>query len=142
MAAINTGKVIVGGLLAGVVMNVCDMFTNMVLFKEDMMAFVKKMGMDPAVMDSFASAVPWIIVDFVFGIILIWNYALVRPRLGPGPKTAMVSGLVVYLAVTSIMYGFTAMGLWEMGFFVKSSAVYLVTVMLASVAGAWAYKEE
>ena len=45
MASINTGRVVIGGLLAGVVMNACDMFWNLVVLKDDMIVVAGKLGM-------------------------------------------------------------------------------------------------
>ena len=58
MASINTGKVITGGLLAGVVMNVCDMVWNFTVMQADMTAMAQKFGIDPAVAMSFSGALP------------------------------------------------------------------------------------
>ena len=114
-----------------------------VLFKSEMEAFAKRINpaMTPEQMQSFGAMVPFIIVDFLVGIFIVWNYALARPRLGPGPKSAAISVLPIWLAITAVMFGMQQMGMWEMGFFVKSSAIYLVGMIAASVAGAWAYKE-
>ena len=142
MASINSGKVITGGLLAGVVMNVCDTAWNFTVLKDDMIAMAQKFGMDAATAMSFSTAVPWIFVDFVLGVIIVWNYAAIRPRFGPGPKTAVLAGLVPYLAGTVIVYGFTSMGMVSAAAFVKGTLTSLISVVLGSLAGGWAYKEE
>jgi len=141
--AMNTGKVIVGGLLAGVVMNVGDYLSNAVIFKTEMEAFAHRINpaMTPESMQSFAAVAPWIIIDFLVGIYIVWNYALARPRLGPGPKTAAISVLPIFLTITAVMFGLQMMGMWSMDFFMKSTALYLVTMVLASVVGASVYKE-
>ena len=141
MASINTGKVIVGGLLAGVVMNAGDMLQFAVLFKNEMDTFAKKVGIDAAVMQSGSAMATFITCDFLMGIFIVWNYALARPRLGPGPKSAVISVLPIFLAITGAMFGMASIGLWPMDFFIKSSLVYLVVMIVASVVGAWAYKE-
>jgi hypothetical protein len=105
------------------------------------MDMAKRFGMDPAAMMSFSAAVPWIIVDFIFGFVIIWTYAAMRPRLGPGPKTAILAGLVPYICVTAVIYGFSSMGMMSMHQFAKGSAAALVTTILGSLAGASVYKE-
>lgn len=139
--AINTGKVITGGLLAGLVFNVFDITWNFTLLAADMMEMVSRMRLDPAVATSFSNAIPWIAIDFVFGIVVVWTYAAMRPRFGPGPKTAIMAGMVPYIAVTAVMLGFTTMGVFTMSMFVKSTALAAITVIAGSVAGGWAYKE-
>jgi hypothetical protein len=142
MASINTGRVILGGLVGGVVANVCDFVWNNYVLKDDMMDMAKRFGMDPAAMTSMSAAVPWMVIDFVFGFLIVWTYAAMRPRLGPGPKTAILAGLVPYIGVTAVLYGFTAtMGMMPMAAFVKGSAAALVTTIFGSLAGAYFYQE-
>ncbi len=141
MASINTGRVLLGGLVGGVVANACDFVFNNYVLKDDMTELVKRFGMDPAAMASLSAAAPWIIVDFVFGFVIIWTYAAMRPRLGPGPKTAILAGLVPYICVTAVIYGFTSMGMMSMGSFMRGSAAALVTTILGSLAGAYFYQE-
>lgn len=141
MASINTGRVIVGGLVGGLVANICDFTWNMTVLKDDMAAMSQKFGMDPAAAASMSAAVPWIVIDFVFGLLVVFAYAGMRPRFGAGPKTAIVAGLTLYLAVTAVLYGFTSMGMMPMDAFMRGSATSLVTVVLGSLAGCAVYKE-
>ncbi len=141
MAVIDTGRVVVGGLLAGVVMNACDMFWNTVVLKDDMTAVAGKLGMDPAAAASFSTAVPWIVVDFVIGLAVVWNYAAIRPRFGPGPKTALLGAVAPFIVATAVVFGFTTMGLMPMGAFVRGTLATAVSATLGSLAGAWAYRE-
>lgn len=139
--AINTGKVIAGGLLAGFIMNVLDITWNYTVLAADMKAMVDQLHLDPAVLTDPSHAIPWIVVDFVIGLVIVWTYAAMRPRLGPGPKTAILAGLVPFVSVTAVLYGFTSMGVFTQAMLVKSSVFALINVVVASVAGAWVYKE-
>jgi hypothetical protein len=142
MGRINLGKVIVGGLVAGVILNVFDIAGAMLLFQEDMKELVARLHLDPAVMNTdMAHILPWIIIDFILGILLVLAYATMRPRFGPGPKTALMSGFLLYATVTVLMYGFMKMGIFTSAAFVKNSMFYLVAWLVASVAGAALYKE-
>ena len=139
--AINSGKVVSGGLLAGLVMNVFDMLWNYTLLADDMKEMIDRMHLDPALMTDFSKAIPWIVIDFVLGVLTVWTYAAMRPRFGAGAKTAILAGMVPFVGITAVLYGFTAMGVFTMGMFVKSSCLAIVSMALGSVAGAWAYKE-
>ncbi len=141
MSAINTGKVVVGGLVAGVVFNVLDMVNGMLIMKEDFAANAARLGLDPAAAESAAGMTTWIVLDFLFGFLVVWTYAAIRPRFGPGPKTAVVAGLVLYLATTMMMFGLTQLGMMTMGVFVKMAIIQLVITSVGSVAGAAVYKE-
>ena len=139
--AINSGKVVSGGLLAGLVFNVFDMLWNYTVLADDMKEMIDRMHLDPAVMTDFSKAIPWIVIDFVIGLLIVWTYAAMRPRLGAGPKTAILAGMVPYVGITAVMYGFTAIGVFTMGMFVKSSCLAIISTVVGSIAGAWVYKE-
>ena len=141
MASINTGKVVAGGLLAGLVSNAIDFVTNTYVLAADWESLARAHNMDPAAMTSPAVAGTWIVVDFLFGILLVWTYAAMRPRLGAGPKTAILAGLVIYASATLVVFGFTMMGMLTMTLFVKGSIAAIVSTLAASVAGASIYKE-
>jgi len=141
MAGINTGRVIAGGLVAGVVANVIDMTTGYLFMMKDMATNMQRLNLDPHTMETLAGAVPWIIIDLIYGLLIVWTYAAIRPRFGPGPKTALYAGLVLYLAVTVVLFGFHTMGMFPRDLFVKSSMWALVSTALASVAGAAVYRE-
>ena len=139
--AMNTGKVVVGGLVAGVVMNVGDFLINTQLLAAENTAFLRRLNLDPAAMESLSGMLPWIVVDFLMGVLLVWTYAAIRPRFGPGVSTAIIAALIPFLAVTLVLAGFTSMGVFTTGMFIKGSIAALVNVSVGSVAGAWAYTE-
>jgi len=139
--AINTGKVIVGGLVAGLVMNVGDFLINTQLLVADNNEFLRRLNIDPASMESFSGMLPWIVIDFLMGLLLVWTYSAIRPRLGPGVSTAIVAGLIPYLGVTLVLAGFTSMGVFTAAMFIKGSIAALVNMSIGSVAGAWVYTE-
>ena len=143
--AINTGKVITAGLAAGLVMNVCDFVFNTYImadaFKTDLDA------LNPALMTNMESAgmsllVKFVILDFIFGILLVWTYAAIRPRFGPGVVTAMRAGLLIW-AVSGLTMAFVAvMGIFSMGFYITSFALSLITMLASAWVGGKLYTEE
>ena len=83
-----------------------------------------------------------ILMGFAMGIVMIWIYAAIRPRFGAGPKTAIYAGLATWLLVYVFAYG------WQFLLGVYPARIYLITIAwtfietpLASIAGAWLYKE-
>jgi len=141
MASINTGKVIVGGLVAAVVANVIDFVTNMYVLGPDYVALAKAHNMDAAAFNSPAVAVTWVAVDFVFGFLLVWSYAAMRPRFGAGATTAILAALPLFLAPTAVIFGFTMMGMFTMAMFVKGTIGAVVSTFAAALAGAAVYSE-
>jgi hypothetical protein len=142
MASINVGRVVTGGLVAGVVANAIDFVTNTYVLASDWAAFAPTRNLDPAAFESGPVAAAWIVIDFVLGLLLVWTYAAIRPRFGAGPKTAILAGMVLYLAVTAVVFGFAQMGFMSMAMFVKGSVCAIVSTLAASLAGAAVYKED
>ena len=141
MSAVNTGKVLVGGLLAGLVYNAFDIVTGMVLMGDEFRANAQRLGLDPAAMESGSAMAVWIVIDFLLGLLVVWTYAAIRPRFGPGPKTAILAALVPYFAITLIMFGMTQGGMVTMSIWTKMTAISLITMSVGAVLGAWAYHE-
>ena len=140
--AINTGKVVAGGLVAGVVANAVDFVTNNYVLAADWQAWAASHNIDPATLTSGPVAATWVAVDFLFGLLLVWTYAAMRPRFGAGIQTALFAGLVIYLAPTLVVFGFTMMGMMTMAMFVKGSCAAVVSTFGAVIAGAALYREE
>ena len=71
------------------------------------------LGIDMEAAESPGMMVMFLAWGFFYGVIAVWVYAAIRPRFGPGPRTALRAGLVVwlvgYLAPTA---GYSAMGFW------------------------------
>jgi hypothetical protein len=141
MSGINTGKVLVGGLLAGLVYNALDIVTGLVLMGDEFRANAQRLGLDPAAMESGTAMAVWIAIDFLLGILVVWTYAAMRPRFGPGPKTAILAALVPYIAITLMMFGLTHGGMMTMSIWMKMAAISLITMNVGAVLGAWAYHE-
>ena len=139
MGKINLQKAIVGGLVAGVVLNVVDFITYGVVLKDDMTAALAALGKPPI---SNSTIMLYVALDFVMGVFLVWLYAAIRPRFGPGPATAVKAGLAVWF-VGGLMHALfeAPMGLMPTNFMVISTAVMLVAAPLAAVVGAKFYTE-
>lgn len=92
MAGINVGRVIVGGLVAGLVANVFDFVISSYLLADDIAEMIGRLNLSVA---AFQSAVwVFVVVDFAWGLLLVFTYAAIRPRFGSGAKTAVISGVL------------------------------------------------
>ena len=139
MSGINVARVLIGGIVAGVVANAGDYLANKYILAEDGEHLVQRLNLDQAKVA--ASATTWIVVDFLYGILLVFAYAAMRPRFGPGPKTAVISALTLFLAITIVLFGFQSMGLFVPDAFMRMAGLQLVIALGASLAGAAVYKE-
>jgi hypothetical protein len=138
----NIPRIIVAGLAAGLVMNVGDFITGAFLMADEMRAMMSRLGLDAAAMETPEGIIPWVIVDFLYGILIVFTYAAIRPRFGPGPKTAILAGFLLYATVTIVLYGFMTMGIFDPEVFVKSAAFALVNTIFASLVGGLLYREQ
>ena len=140
MGNINFGRVLLGGLVAGVILNIGEALLNgKVLAKQMEELFFKKCGI-PLPGNSFM--VIAVIITFVLGIVIVLGYASIRPRFGPGPKTAIIAALFawfgVYLYQNVIGFG---LGIIPGNLLAMILGWGLVEYVLAAMAGAALYKE-
>jgi hypothetical protein len=138
MNRINVKSVIIGGLVAGLVLNVVDYVVYGIWLAPDMAAALQAAGKRP-----IDSLIPlFILLDFVYGIALVQLYAAIRPRFGPGPGTAVKAGIFVWVLVGLLhAIGEGPMDLLPMRLYVVGTLVGLIEFPLAAVAGAKFYKE-
>ncbi len=140
MGKINWGRVIAGGLLCGLVLNVCDWLVNGVWLGKDWNAAMQAMGKGEMSM----SLIWWfVLTDFVLGIFIVWLYAAIRPRYGAGPQTAAVAGFAAWFALGFIhALGESPVGMLPMRLYLLPGIAALIFMPIAGVVGAWVYREE
>lgn len=141
----NRNRLLLGALAAGVVLNIIDFVSNGVIFAGRMTAeanaFKPGLGDRAAAMTGAQIGV-YVFFDFIVGFLLVWTYAAVRPRFGPGPRTAAYVGLLFFLFGMILTYGYKEMGIMSPGLWLNYSMVWLVNLLLATIVGAWVYSEE
>jgi hypothetical protein len=139
MNNINFGRVVLGGLLAGLVLNIGEYVLNAVVLASEMKDFMAKHNFPDPGGNFIAIAV---VLTFVLGIVVVLGYAMIRTRLGPGVKTAIIAGLFAWFGVyfycgiiNGVLFGI------PMGAMVMILVWGLVEYALAAIAGAWLYTE-
>ena len=141
MAHTNRARVILGGLLAGLVINIVEYITNGVILREAWAQAMQALGKSGAF--TMGGIVIFNIWGFLLGIAAVWLYAAIRTRYGPGPKTAIRAGLVIWvIAVFLPNLGNYPLGLFPARLLIISTVVALVESVVATLAGAWLYREE
>ncbi len=139
MGKIDFGRMILGGLVAGLVMNVGEFVLNELILAEQWAAFMTDAGMSAF---GAGQVVAFVIITFLYGIAVVWIYAAIRPRFGAGPKTAVIAGLTLW-AVAWLLIGaaFAAGGMVPIGLTVVTIVWGLFEAPIAALAGAWLYQE-
>lgn len=139
MGSMNLTRVVLGGLVAGLVINVGEALLNTGVLAARMEAEFARLNLPP--MSGGVIAV-FVALCFLLGITVTWIYAAIRPRFGAGPGTAMRAGVAIWVAA----YLFPGVGQIAMGLFsapvVALSLLWgLAEVLLAAIAGAYVYQE-
>jgi len=140
MGKINMGRVILGGIVAGLVADILGYLVDGVLLAPQWAEGMKALG------HTEFSSNQWIwfnLLGLVSGIVLVWLYAAARPRLGAGVITAARIGVAVWVLGSLLPnLGF----MWFGGLFSHHLAMLttfggLVETVLGAIAGAALYKE-
>jgi hypothetical protein len=139
MGTINLARVLIGGLVAGLILNIGEWLLNGMVLAKDMKDFFQKCGLPEPGTNFLVIAVT---ITFVLGIVLVLGYAAMRPRFGAGPKTAIITALFawfgIYLYQNLIGFG---LGIVPPKALVIALAWGLVEYILAALVGGALYKE-
>jgi len=139
MGNINLGRVVLGGIVAGIIVNAFEFVLNGVLLANqwtDLMASINR----PVL--GVREIVHFNIFGFAMGLVAVWTYAAIRPRFGAGPRTALYAALLTW--VTGYVFVDltpTIMGVFPMSMTWMLIGVGLVEIVGATLVGAWLYKE-
>jgi hypothetical protein len=140
MGRINIGRVLLGGIVAGIVSDALGYLVDGILLEPRWTDGMLALG------HSEFSPDQWIwfnLLGILGGIVLIWIYAAIRPRFGAGVGTALLAGLAVWV-VGALIPNLSFM--WFGGLFAKHLTAYttagaLGEILIGAVAGAALYKE-
>lgn len=139
MMRINLVRVLLGGLVAGVIINIGEFILNGVLLFDEMnaaMAAINKPPVDDSMIMLF------VLIGVGLGFMLVWTYAAIRPRFGPGVKTAVCASTLVWgLAYLYPSLFMIITNIFPRDMMVMATAWGLGELIIAGVAGAWAYTE-
>lgn len=137
----NRGRVLLGGLLAGLVINIFEFVTNGIVLKADWAQAMHALGKNPGVSGS-AIAI-YNVWGFLAGIAAVWIYAAIRPRYGAGAGTAARAGIATWgLASFLASLANYPSGVFPTRLLVITAVVAFFEMIIATIAGAWLYKED
>lgn len=139
MTGINMARVLIGGVVAGLVINIGEFILNMFVVQAEMDAAVARMNLPPVGGQTIGT---FVVLGFALGIGTIWLYAAIRPRFGAGIQTALCAGSAVWF----FSYVYPTVGMVMMGMFPAATATLalvwgLVEVLAGAALGAWLYQE-
>jgi len=141
MGKINLSRVVLGGLLAGVVINLVEGVMNGVVFGKQWAEVMT--GLGKSATPSVKQIIALNLWGFALGILTVWIYAAIRPRFGAGPKTAMCAGLTAWALAQAMGTAIPVFfHIYNVGLALSAVTVELVEMLVAGVVGAYLYKED
>jgi hypothetical protein len=139
MGKVNWGRVLLCGIVAGTVYTILGVFLSYFALQET--------GFGQANLAGYRRA-PWnilsnFILNLIAGVWTIWLYASIRPRYGPGLKTAVMAGVAAWLLIVVIVVQLASVQVIPLPLraLVIPAAAFLLVWVVASTVGAWQYKE-
>ena len=141
MGKINMGRVLLGGIVAGIVADILDYLVDGLWLAQRWSFDMVRLGHATAF--SMKQILAFDLLGIAGGIAAVWVYAAIRPRFGAGVRTAVHAGIVVWFLAAllpnlSLMY---VTHLFSRGLTFYSTVGALVEIVVGTVAGAAIYKE-
>jgi hypothetical protein len=141
MGKINVGRLVLGGIVGGIVGDLLDFPVDGMWLAPMWNGQLATWGFPPF----SGSQLAWFMsFGIVVGLVSIWIYAAIRPRFGPGVKTAIYAGVVTWI-LAFLIPNFALM--WVPHFFnghltaFTTLGAFFETV-IGTICGAALYKEE
>jgi hypothetical protein len=141
MKQINTGRALLGGIVAAVIIDLIEGVMNGVVLKNDWAAAMQALGKSGEVTGS-AIAI-YNIGGLLYGIIGVWLYSALVSRYGLGSTTAGKAGLVVWALASALpMMMMMPSGLLPSRLMTFGVVVDFIAILLGVTMGALLYREE
>jgi hypothetical protein len=140
MGKVNVGRVVLGGLVAGIVADILGFCVDGYWLAPQWAAGMRALG------HADFSSNQWIyfnVLGLITGIVTIWIYAAIRPRYGAGVKTAIFAAIMVWivgLLVPNLSFMWVS-HLFPHHLTALTTAAGLVEQVIGAIAGAALYKE-
>ena len=140
MATMNYKRVILGGLAAGLLYDIFEVALSPFIAGKQYEAELNAVRHTPPSAAGYAFFISW---GFVIGIIAVCLYAAVRPRFGPGPRTAARVAFSLWVIADLMPQMAQAfMGIFSFGLMIKFTLQQLFFMLATTIFGAWVYRED
>ena len=134
----NYAKIALGGVVAGVICFIGDGIVHGVLLQSKWMEIATTLHL-PTGQSGYEY---FSLYDLAKGVGSVLLYAMIRPRFGPGPRTALIAGLLTWALVLPV----PLCGLLPIHFFGRKFALLWAIygafpIVAGAVVGSWLYRE-
>jgi hypothetical protein len=133
--SINFKRVLLGGLITGMIINVIDTPNGALISGPKITEFLTAHGLtaSPFVAPYFLS------IHLIFGILLVWAYANMIPQMGETRQNALYATLLILIPTRFFSLGFTFMGLLPLELFLTLSSSVVIGFFVGGIVGCWFY---
>jgi hypothetical protein len=141
MNKINTGRALLGGIVAAVIIDLIEGVMNGVVLKADWAAAMQALGKSGEV--GGAAIAIYNIGGLLWGIVGVWLYSALISRYGAGSTTSAKAGLVVWALTSAIpMLMWIPTGILPSRLMTFGVVVDFIAILLGVTMGALLYREE
>ena len=140
MGKMNIRRLILGGIVAGMVFNILDYVVDIVILGAQWSEGFKALGHSGFSSNQLIGSS---LTGLVGGTVAIWIYVGIRPRFGAGPKTAVYAGLAVWVVgilLPNLIF-MRIFGLFPIRLTLMTTLGALLETVPGAVVGAAIYKE-
>jgi hypothetical protein len=132
---IKTSRVLIGGLLTGLILNVIDAPNGVLVTGPMMSEYLQSLGIVPN---------PLVVAFFfpyhlIYGIMIVWSYAAFIPTLGATRKNAIIATSLFLVTTRFMAFGFVVMGLFPLKLYLLFSSTMIVGSLVGGIVGCWFY---
>ncbi len=142
VAKINVSRVMLGGVVGGVVINIITGIANACVLNADFQNWAAGMGNHLHHPSQPIQMCFWVLMCLIDGIVGVWIYAGLRRCYDAGPKTALLAGFLVWIVGRlCVAFDMFALGVFPWQFLMGQSLLGLIAILSGVLLGAWTYKE-
>jgi hypothetical protein len=139
----NLQRILLGGLIAGVICFIGDGVVHGVLLQSRWNDIAAALHLDVSEEARRSSFGYYVVYDLLKGLGAVLVYALIRPRFGAGPRTALIAGLLTWaLTIPVPLYGLLPMHFFGRKFALLWSIYGAFPIIIGAIAGAAPYRED
>ena len=134
MHKINYGRLILAGIVAAVILDILEYISNGVVLASAWADSLTRLKLPALTVNGIIGFNVW---SLIVGFLAIWLYVAIRPRFGPGPKTALIAAAVIWLIGWPLgMVGGLAMHVVPRTLAIYSSLLGIPDLVIAILVGA------
>ena len=140
MMPINRARFLLGGVVAGLIVDAFEALTHGVLFAQRDADMLTRMGISP--FGSAGGIVALNMWGIAVGLLILRLYTALRRADGPGPRTALHAALYVWAGASALATAIPGiLGMYKLDMAITDVCIELVAFILAGLAGAALYRD-